>query len=428
MPERGVDRLGTDPAGAFRRSAAALQAAAARPGVLERSQTTAVGVATGEDRVRWRIVDLLVHGWDLARATGVTAEPPADLVEDAAHVRPGAAAGPAARRPVRRPAAGRGRRVRDRPAGGVHRPAALASTHGRGAAMTDHAVVIAGGGPTGLMLAAELTLAGVDVVVVERRTEPRARRLAGRRSARAHHRGARPARRRRAVPRRRARSCRCRGSPGSRWTSATSRPATPTGWRCGRATSSAILARLGRRARRADPARPRGRRASRRTTTASTSRCPTARRCGREYLVGCDGGRSLVRKAAGIDFPGSDPTTSWIIAEVEMDEEPELGFRRDGVGITPSAGGRPTGRPARAHRAPGRPRRRPDAGRAARGARRRLRDGLRAAQRGLDLPVHRRRPPGGRRTAAAGCCWPATPPTCTRRWAARASTSACRTP
>ena len=36
--------------------------------------------------------------------------------------------------------------------------------------MTDHAVVIAGGGPTGLMLAGELALAGVDVVIVERRT------------------------------------------------------------------------------------------------------------------------------------------------------------------------------------------------------------------------------------------------------------------
>ncbi|HEY2824251.1 MAG TPA: FAD-dependent monooxygenase, partial [Gemmatimonadales bacterium] len=35
--------------------------------------------------------------------------------------------------------------------------------------MTEHAVVIAGGGPTGLMLAGELALAGVDVVVVERR-------------------------------------------------------------------------------------------------------------------------------------------------------------------------------------------------------------------------------------------------------------------
>jgi 2-polyprenyl-6-methoxyphenol hydroxylase-like FAD-dependent oxidoreductase len=51
-----------------------------------------------------------------------------------------------------------------------------------------------------------------------------------------------------------------------------------------------------------------------------------------EYLVGCDGGRSLTRKAAGIDFVGSDPTTSWMIAEVEMEEEPEFGFRRDSSG------------------------------------------------------------------------------------------------
>src|SRR5438046_1185144 len=35
--------------------------------------------------------------------------------------------------------------------------------------MTEHAVVLAGGGPTGLMLAAELALAGVDVAIVERR-------------------------------------------------------------------------------------------------------------------------------------------------------------------------------------------------------------------------------------------------------------------
>ena len=54
-----------------------------------------------------------------------------------------------------------------------------------------------------------------------------------------------------------------------------------------------------------------------------------------EYLVGCDGGRSLVRKAAGIDFVGSDPSTSWMIAEVEMDEEPEIGIRPEGGGIGP---------------------------------------------------------------------------------------------
>src|SRR6202011_3700642 len=52
-----------------------------------------------------------------------------------------------------------------------------------------------------------------------------------------------------------------------------------------------------------------------------------------EYLVGCDGGRSLVRKAAGIEFPGWDPTTSSLIAEVEMAEEPEWGIRRDALGV-----------------------------------------------------------------------------------------------
>jgi len=48
-----------------------------------------------------------------------------------------------------------------------------------------------------------------------------------------------------------------------------------------------------------------------------------------EYLVGCDGGRSVVRKAAGIAFPGWDPSVSSLIAEVEMSEEPELGIRHD---------------------------------------------------------------------------------------------------
>ena len=52
-----------------------------------------------------------------------------------------------------------------------------------------------------------------------------------------------------------------------------------------------------------------------------------------EYLVGCDGGRSVIRKAAGIEFPGWDPTTSCLIAEVELAEEPEWGIRRDALGI-----------------------------------------------------------------------------------------------
>jgi 3-(3-hydroxy-phenyl)propionate hydroxylase len=52
-----------------------------------------------------------------------------------------------------------------------------------------------------------------------------------------------------------------------------------------------------------------------------------------EYLVGCDGGRSLIRKTAGIEFPGWGPTTSCLIAEGELAEEPAWGLRRDALGI-----------------------------------------------------------------------------------------------
>ena len=52
-----------------------------------------------------------------------------------------------------------------------------------------------------------------------------------------------------------------------------------------------------------------------------------------KYLVGCDGGRSPVRKAAGIEFPGWDATTSSLIAQVEMAENPPLGIHRNAFGI-----------------------------------------------------------------------------------------------
>src|SRR5438876_1780095 len=51
-----------------------------------------------------------------------------------------------------------------------------------------------------------------------------------------------------------------------------------------------------------------------------------------QYLVGCDGGRSLIRKGAGIEFPGWDPTTSFLIAEVELAEEPKWGLHHDTIG------------------------------------------------------------------------------------------------
>lgn len=51
-----------------------------------------------------------------------------------------------------------------------------------------------------------------------------------------------------------------------------------------------------------------------------------------DYLVGCDGGRSLVRKAAGIAFPGHDATRSWLIAETRFAREPKWGFHSDASG------------------------------------------------------------------------------------------------
>jgi 3-(3-hydroxy-phenyl)propionate hydroxylase len=52
-----------------------------------------------------------------------------------------------------------------------------------------------------------------------------------------------------------------------------------------------------------------------------------------EYLVACDGGRSLIRKTAGIGFPGWDATTSWLIAEAITPDEPKWGFHQDAIGI-----------------------------------------------------------------------------------------------
>jgi 2-polyprenyl-6-methoxyphenol hydroxylase-like FAD-dependent oxidoreductase len=48
------------------------------------------------------------------------------------------------------------------------------------------------------------------------------------------------------------------------------------------------------------------------------------------YLVGCDGGRSAIRKAAGIAFPGWEPSTSCLVADVDMEDEPPWGLHRQG--------------------------------------------------------------------------------------------------
>lgn len=52
-----------------------------------------------------------------------------------------------------------------------------------------------------------------------------------------------------------------------------------------------------------------------------------------QYLVGCDGGRSLVRRLAGIDFPGWEATVSSLIAEVEVSEKTPVAVRQDATGV-----------------------------------------------------------------------------------------------
>ena len=170
--------------------------------------------------------------------------------------------------------------------------------------MTEHAVVIAGGGPTGLMLAAELALAGIDVVIVERRAS---QDLDGSRAGGLHSRTIEVLDQRGVAERflSAGRPVR-RGLRPSRWTSATSRPATTTCWRSWQRDFERILAdwvgELG-----VPILRGREVAGFAQDDTGVDVELSDGTSLRAAYLVGCDGGRSLIRKAAGIDFPGLDP-------------------------------------------------------------------------------------------------------------------------
>jgi len=197
--------------------------------------------------------------------------------------------------------------------------------------MTKHAVVIAGGGPTGLMLAGELALAGVDVAIVERRTSqdlvgPRARGLQSRTIEILDQRGI-----------------------ADRFLSQ-GQEAQVAGWSWIRLDISDLPTRhnygLGL-----------GQSSIERILAGWVGEfaVPILRGCEvtdfaqdetgvgvalsdgqslrAQYLVGCDGGRSLIRKLARIDFPGWVPSISWLIAEGEMDQEPAWGTRHDDKGF-----------------------------------------------------------------------------------------------
>ena len=197
--------------------------------------------------------------------------------------------------------------------------------------MTEHAVVIAGGGPTGLMLAAELALAAVDVAIVERRAS---RDLPGSRAGGLHSRTIEVLDQRGIADRflSEGQVVQVASFGSTRFDISdfpTRHPYALGLWQnhierilAGWVDELPVTIYRGREVT-----------GFAQDDTGVDVALSDRQRLRAQYLVGCDGGRSVVRKAAGIEFPGWDPTTSALLAEVEMTEEPELGMRRDAAGI-----------------------------------------------------------------------------------------------
>jgi 3-(3-hydroxy-phenyl)propionate hydroxylase len=197
--------------------------------------------------------------------------------------------------------------------------------------MSEHAVVIVGGGPTGMMLAGELALAGVDVAIVERRPN---QELAGSRAGGLSSRTLEVFDQRGIVDRFLAEGqiAQVAGFAVMRLDISD----FPTRHNYGLALRQKHIERIlaGWVSELAVPIyRSRELTCFAQNDDGVTIELSDGASLRASYLVGCDGGRSLVRKAAGIEFPGWDATTSSILAEAEMAEEPPLGVHRTALGI-----------------------------------------------------------------------------------------------
>ena len=301
--------------------------------------------------------------------------------------------------------------------------------------MTEHAVLIAGGGPTGMMLAGELALAGVDVAIIERRPT---QELAGSRAGGLHARTIEVFDQRGIAERflSEGQEAQVAGFAGVRLDISDFPTRHNYGLGLWQNQIERILADwVGELA----VTIHRGREVTgfAQDDTGVDVELSDGQSLRAEYLVGCDGGRSLVRKAAGIEFPGWDATTSHLIAEAEMAEEPPLGMRRNDLGaygisrveyeirdgevvftdsgpvrvmVTEDHSEPRPNRPCAISARLSSPCMGPITG-----------STVRSGSRDSPTRLGRRLP-----TARDACCWPATPRMCITRWADRASTSVCR--
>jgi 3-(3-hydroxy-phenyl)propionate hydroxylase len=202
--------------------------------------------------------------------------------------------------------------------------------------MAEHAVVIAGGGPTGLMLAAELALAEVDVVIIERRAAPDPDRA---RAGGLHARTIEVLDQRGVADRflREGKAMQIQGFGRTPLDISDFPSRHNYGLAIPQIQTERLLAtwvnELG-----VPTTRGRDVTGFAQDDTGVDIALSDGQSLRAQYLVGCDGGRSLIRKAAGIELAGWGPSTSWLMAEVETVEKPEFGLRPGG-GIGPTEGG-----------------------------------------------------------------------------------------
>ncbi len=218
-------------------------------------------------------------------------------------------------------------------------------------------VVVVGAGPVGLLTAIELTLGGARVLVLERLAAPstamKAMWIGPLGSEALQRRGmaaaiadeeARSLRRDEAV--RRA----DRGGPAwsrvevqwpFRWPAYPKGRAERAGTACPRSGSAGLEAMLADRSRSLGIEVRRECDVTRFIQQADGIDVEWASPAGEghircSYLVGCDGGRSLIRKMAGFDFPGTAPTSTFyqVIAEIDHPERLlPIGWRRTSGGV-----------------------------------------------------------------------------------------------